>query len=103
MIKPGMLCIITGYRPDRPAMAANVGREVAVVRWVRQGEICPEVDAVALEAGWLIEAEDLVIQYSTGEIETCDYSGADTSQLMPLHPPAEEPSQCARQSKRIPA
>lgn len=103
MIKPGMLCIVTGYRPDRPAMAANVGREVTVVRWLETDEICSELQAIVLEPGWLVAADGLLIQYAEGDVATQNFSGADPQHLMPLHPPAEEPSRCARQSKLIPA
>lgn len=102
-VEPGTRCLVTGYNRSRPATAANVGREVTVVRWLREGEICSEIDAIVLASGWLITAEKLVIQYDSGEVELGDFAGADTSQLMPLHPPTEEPSQCARQSKLTPA
>lgn len=94
-----MLCVITGCRSDRPAMVANVGRTVTAVRWVREGEEVEELNGYAVASGWLIAADGLVIQYLEGAIDVLNYSGADPQHLMPLHPPAEEPSLCARQSK----
>lgn len=87
-IEPGMLCLVYGLKRDTHAN----GTVTTAVRWLTNGDWVPEVGALYdLGGEWLCVDRD-------GQ-----FNGYLPANLMPLHPPAEEPSQCARQSKLIPA